>query len=365
VIQAWLKKWLRRPTGRQAVTVREVLWIKRGCFGVSALQAAASCVALLTIAPRANADPIMDVSGYKISLFGSGGGAVDGLAFDPTGDLYATDYSGGRVLRVAAPFAAGVNSFQVVAGGIPFPTDLAFDASGRPFVTSSTGSSSNVVQVFPTGQTSVFATGLSFPTSIGVYGSNLYVTASGDGTIERIDSSGRVHAFLSGFGGPNGPYGISFKPSGEFYFAVHQSGDVYEGDLNGATQLLANVGSSLGAIFTAVAPNGDLFVSDVATGTILVQTSGGGFSAFASGFLAKVNPPFIGPTDMAFDASGDMFVGDGGNIWEIQPLAAVPEPSSLLLLGYAGAIIAFRAGSHALSRRRACGHAACSFKLLP
>jgi sugar lactone lactonase YvrE len=242
------------------------------------------------------------------------------MAFSPAGDLYFTDYAGGRVLRVTAPFGPEINSFQVVATGIPFATDLTFGPSGRLFVTSSTSSSSDVVEVLPNGQTRVFATGLSFPTSLAAFGANLYVTASGDGTIRKIDPSGTVQPFRSGLAGPNGPYGITFDSAGNFYFAVHQSGAIYQGNLGGGTQLLGNL-SPLGAVFTELGPAGELYVADAQAGTVSVRFGSGSFTLFATGFKGKSTPPAIGPTGLAFDASGNMYVGDGPNVWRLSPSA--------------------------------------------
>lgn len=86
------------------------------------------------------ADPI-SVEGYEISLFSSGIGASAGMRFDADGALYVTDYGGGRILRVDSSGAA-----SVVASGVPYLTDIAFTASGRAFVASSTGPASTIYE---------------------------------------------------------------------------------------------------------------------------------------------------------------------------------------------------------------------------
>lgn len=289
----------------------------------------------LTLSGHAIATPVVSGSGYSIEALTTNLGAATGLAISPTSDLYFTDYQGGRVLKVTAPLGAGSKPYDVVATGISFPTDLAFTPDGRLFVTSSTSSNSDLLEVFPDGFNSVFASGLSFPTSVAYYGGFLFVTTSGNGSIVKIDLGGTVDTFLTGFSTPNGPFGLSITPSGILYFTNHGTGQLFRSDQAGQgragqTVLLGAV-SPFGATFTGVDNTGGIFVSDALLGEIY-KLDAGSLSLFASGFLGKSNPPVIGPNDMAFGSDGTMFVGDGGTIWRISS-NAIPEPHSLLLFG--------------------------------
>lgn len=271
--------------------------------------------------------PFLADSSYDISLFVAGAGAVDGMTFSKSGDLYFTDYAGGRILKVDSPFSAGANGYSVYATGIAYPTDVAFTSDERLLVTSSTSSLSDVLQVDPDGSTSVFATGLSFPTSISAYGDDLFVANSGNGTISRLDLGGVASTFLSGFSSPYGPYGVSFDPAGNLYFTDHGTGGIYRSDQSGNVDLLGSV-LSFGASFTGF--GGNLFVSDVLQGVVYRMDNAGNLTPFVSGLVGKSAPPVIGPTDIVFDGSGNMYVGDGSSIWKI---TAVPVPAAFWLFG--------------------------------
>jgi sugar lactone lactonase YvrE len=278
---------------------------------------------------RGLAAPIVQFPGYQVDLLASGVGAVTGLRFDASGDLYLTDYSGGRVLRIQAPFTAGLNSFDIYATGILFPTGLTFGFGGRLFVTSSTSDNSQVVEVLSDGSKQVFASGMPYPVDLVSFGDHLYVDGSGSGTIVRVDATGTVSPFLSGFSAPHGPFGISADELGNFYFTDHGTGGVFRADLLGNTELLGTT-SAFGATYTGVSPSGDVFVSDVLLGEVLRVDGPGSLSVFASEFTGKANPPVIGPSDIVFDTHGAMYVGDGDSIWRIRT-AQIPEPSGALL----------------------------------
>lgn len=275
------------------------------------------------------AAPVLTDSNYNISLFVTGAGAVDGMAFSNSGDLYFTDYQGWRILKVASPYTSGTNSYSVYATGVAYPTDLAFASDGRLLVTSSTSSSSNILQIAQGGTSSVFATGFSYPTSIASFGNNLFVANSGNGTISKVDLAGNVSGFLSGFSTPNGPFGNSFDSVGNLYFTDHGTGQVYRSDQSGNVQLLGAV-SPFGATFTGFGLGGNLFVSDVQQGKVYKINSSGNLSLFASGFVGKSSPPVIGPTDIVFDSAGSMYIGDGASIWKV---SAVPLPAAVWLFG--------------------------------
>ena len=151
------------------------------------------------------------------SVFGSVPGVPDnpianlGLAFDSTGNLYATA-SGAQTIYKFAPDGTrtvfvGPDAF---APG-EYPAGLAFDISGNLFVSIETLSdpgADSIVYFSPTGVKSPFATGLTTPRGLAFDSSgNLFVAEANaefrPGDILKFPSGGGMPTvFASGFGRP-------------------------------------------------------------------------------------------------------------------------------------------------------------------
>jgi sugar lactone lactonase YvrE len=272
----------------------------------------------LFLAAAAHADPVLEVPGYTVELLASGFGAATGMILSPSGELYVTDDAGFRVLRVRDPSSTGIHTPEVVATGVAYPNDLTFAFGGKLLVTSPSSDRSPIVQVLNDGSTQVFASGFSYPVGIATSGPYAYIANGGDGTISRLDRNGVSSTFLSGFGGPHGPFGVSFDAAGNLYFVVHGTGSVYKADRNGATQILGAV-SPFGGVFVAATQTGDVFVSDVLQGKVYFFDRTG-MHLFASGFAGKGNPPFNGPNDLVLSPSGTLYVADAQHVWRISPV---------------------------------------------
>jgi sugar lactone lactonase YvrE len=154
-------------------------------------------------------------SGERI-VFGSVPGVPDnptanlGLAFDSTGNLYATA-SGAQTIYKFAPDGTrtvfvGPDAF---APG-EYPVGLAFDSSGNLFVSIETFSdpgADSIVYFTPMGVKSTFATGLTTPRGLAFDSSgNLFVAEANaipDGDILKFPpGGGSPTVFASGFGRP-------------------------------------------------------------------------------------------------------------------------------------------------------------------
>jgi hypothetical protein len=251
------------------------------------------------------------------------------MTLSPSGDLfvtdYAGDYTGGRILRIEKPSSSKPRVAEVYATGIPNPDDLAFafgkgkKTSGknafRLFVANGT---SSLVEVSPDGTKTSFGAGFSFPIGVAVFGHDLYVGNSGDGTISRTDRNGVSSPYGPAFGGPNGVFGVTFDAVGNLYCVVHGTGQVYQVAPDGSSQLLGAV-TPFGGVFVATPPSGDyVLVSDVLAGSIYVIDATG-VRLFASGFAGKSNPPYNGPNDLVLDGS-ILYVADAGKVWRITPV---------------------------------------------
>ena len=275
------------------------------------------------------ASPVVLDSGYTVSLVASGLGSATGLAISPAGDIFiSTEGGSSSILRVDK----STNAVSTYATGFSYSDDLAFDTSGRLFVLSGTGAPRDLIQVFSNGTSSVYKTGFSY--TVGLAPTNdggLVLGNSGDGTISLVSSSGAVSTYLSGFGGPNGPFGVSLDDAGNLYFVQHGTGQVFMSTPDKSVSLLATL-TPFGPTFLDVSSSGAVFVSDSANATIY-KIDGGVVTTFATGFTGKSNPPGIGPSDLAFDSSGNLYIADADSLWKISPVAPVPESSTMLLLG--------------------------------
>jgi sugar lactone lactonase YvrE len=167
-------------------------------------------------------------------------GAVypNGVAFDVSGNLYATDPVHDTITKITP--AGTVSLFKSLPGG-SFPTGLAIDAGGDLYVANS--STDQINRITSTGTLSLFATlpgeapsseGLAFDA-----GGNLYVSRS-NGEIHKITSSGTVSLFVTLPPGSD-PIGLAFDGIGNLYAADGNSEKINRITPGGAVSLFATL----------------------------------------------------------------------------------------------------------------------------
>jgi DNA-binding beta-propeller fold protein YncE len=131
--------------------------------------------------------------------------ALYGLAFDPAGNLYASD----RFSNSVHKFSPTGQSLGEFATGLQDPIGLAFAANGNLFVANSTG---NTVGVYaPSGQLlNTLSSGLQHPYGLAV-GPDGTLFVSNDTTIHMFSSTGvDLGDFATGL---NAPWGLAFSPA--------------------------------------------------------------------------------------------------------------------------------------------------------
>jgi sugar lactone lactonase YvrE len=138
-----------------------------------------------------------------------------GLAFDEVGDLYVTNRADGEVLRVLQG-----EEVQLYATHLGIATGLAFDAEGAMYVGDRAGTiyripRPSLIETFAVLEPSVAAYHMAFGPD-----GNLYVTAPGLASSDRIyliDREGVVSPFFRGLGRPQG---LAFDTDGNLYVAA-------------------------------------------------------------------------------------------------------------------------------------------------
>lgn len=183
------------------------------------------------------------------SIFASNGlNEPFGLAFDSAGNLYAANAFDGTIEKFTAQGVA-----SVFASGLSGPTGLAFDSSGNLYV--SNLYENRINRITPGGVVSLFATnGLSVPWGLAFdRAGNLYVAneSAGNGAIEEFTPTGDGSVFATGLGDLSN---LAFDSAGNLY-AV--GGNVTRFDWsNGAL-------SHNGSIFAEIFASASIAIEDV------------------------------------------------------------------------------------------------------
>jgi sugar lactone lactonase YvrE len=284
--------------------------------------------------------PLWAVEGGRVTVTGTG------FSIDPLPDVriggvparltHASPHSlsaivppgldGGRTpIRVDS--APGETAYVDV--GVPLATGLhqvdnpAFDARGNLYVTfSGSRGQQSPVAVRPDGSREPFVSALPNPTSM-AFGPDgyLYVSSRFDGSVHRIDASGRATTFATDLGVA---CGIAFGPDGALYVG-DRSGSILRVD-GGAVTLFASLPPSVAAFHLAFGPDGSLFVA-----APTLSSRDAVYRITESGLVQEFYDGFGRPQGLAFDAQGALYVVDalaGSNgVYRFRPgLSGPPEP---------------------------------------
>jgi hypothetical protein len=179
----------------------------------------------------------------------------------------------------------------------------------------------SALQVTPAIQTAIGA-GLKTPSQVAVdAGDNTYVADSGLGAVVMYPKGyGAVAATATVGTGLTAPTGVAVDGAGDVFIA--DSGNVYEvpegaAGLNAAGQVTLKGGLGTGL---QLATDGfdDLFIADPANHRVVKLGNVGG----TFGPLTQAETDlggFNAPSALAVDQSGDLYVADGSNLFEVTP----------------------------------------------
>jgi uncharacterized protein (TIGR03437 family) len=239
---------------------------------------------------------------------GDGGAALDaqlnypnGLAFDKSGNLYIADTGNNRVRRISTDglitTVAGLGSFRSDpgAGGpairapLSAPFGVALDPAGNLYI----GDSRSISKVSPDGMIATL-------TECAVCG---YATGAG----LALDSTGNLYFASTAQVWKITPGGALLEVAG---LPCCQGG--FSGEGGPATQaILGGIGG------LAISSKGELFLADTLNSLVLRIAADGTIHTFAAGLL--------GPSGLAFDMSGNLYVAELGD-WSdaLQIVASSP-----------------------------------------
>ena len=271
------------------------------------------------------------------------GFVVDSLVFDRDGNLYGSDCSAGRIVRLNDAGGATV----VVGSG---PGGFSGGSSGD-------GGPATAARISCPHATAFDSAG------------TMYVTDHNSNLIRRVDEAGIISAFAGGGTGGDGgpatsaqidrPVGIAVDAAGNVYFSGYDN-RIRKVDTNGVITTLAGTGaagfagdggpasSALldGPAGLAFDPQGNLYVADSnnnrirridPSGTITTVAGTGASGEDGDGGPATA-ATLADPESVAFDAAGNLYVGDavGNRVRRISTEGVISAFAGTGAEGYAG-----------------------------
>ncbi len=236
-------------------------------------------------------------------------GGTGGVAVDDSGNIYVADFGvslsgapGTKVFKVKP-----TGEFSVFATGLVGASGNAFDSKGVLF--QSNIGANRISRIDQSGQVTTFtSSGFSLPVGIAIDSlDNLFVCNCGNNTIRKVTPAG-VSTQFAASGLFNCPNGITFDDSGNLYVANFSNGSVLKVDPSGTVSFFATIpGNNNGHIVFA---NGDLYVAARGAGQVYKITLSGAVTLLAgTGTRAIQDGPFLQasfslPNDIAVDPTG-------------------------------------------------------------
>jgi hypothetical protein len=294
------------------------------------------------------------------------------VAVDASGNVFIADYSNNAVREVRTdgtivPVAGDGTPGHGGDGGparsaqLNNPTNLTFDAAGDLFI-SEWGGNSDVREIRTDGTiTTVAGNGssgyggdggratlaqLSGPSELAFDAAgNLYIADSGNNAVRRVGTDGTITTVAGvgtqGYGGDGGlatlaqlsnPTGVSVDSAGNLFIADSGNNAIRRVDTNGIITTVAGDGAAgydgNGGRATAAHlsnpsdvnfdASGNLLIADSGNTVIRSISSGGTITTVAGtgtwgGKGPATQAQLFGPTGLAADAAGDLFIADSGS----------------------------------------------------
>ena len=256
-----------------------------------------------------------------------------GLAIDSAGSIFVTDFSnnriqkvtsGGTVSTLAGSGSAGSTDGTGATASFNGPTGVTVDSAGNVIITEYTNNSLRRISTAAATYGQVTTLG-SFAGACGAavdLSGNIYVSETGNHRIRKVTPGGTITT-LAGSGSVGSTDGVSSAASFNYPngIAIDSAGNIFVADyINNRIRMVTSAG-------------------------VVSTLAGNGAAAFADGLAT--NASFNAPKGVAVDSSGNVFVADYGNncIRIITTVNGVSTVSTLAGNGADGAGISFNGPS--------------------
>jgi sugar lactone lactonase YvrE len=351
-------------------------------------------------------NPISIIAGLNTgpSFSGDGGSAIyaglnepTGLNFDSNGDLYIADSKNHRIRKIA--FASGIISTIVGTGSAYFsgegsisvyaslntPMSISFAGNGDILIadqknlrvrkiTNATNTINSIAGYGIVGSTNSLPGNLSvnFPRGLAFdSNNNLYFADSENNKIRKINYSdgsiltvaGNGVAGGSGDNGPavnaqlNYPLDVALDPTGNIYFVdgnsyrirmINVSSGIISTIAGSSPGFSGDGGPAINAQMLprgiAIAPNGDIYIAEMANNRIrkitvstgvITTIAGTGIAGFSGDGGAAISANLSSPTNLIVNNSGEIYFSDSGNA-RIRKISATGIISTIAGTGTSG-----------------------------
>lgn len=168
----------------------------------------------------------------------------DALSLDAEGNLFASEYYGGDITRIAPD-----GTMSNFAGGLLNPNGTTFDSQGNLYVAEAGGN--RVWKLPPDSAPEVLVSGITNPTGVVFDASgNLLIAQYSLSRIAIRAPDGTLSTFMTG-GDLNGPVGLQMDPEGNLYIGNFNDGKILKRTPAGAISVIGDVPGWLGFIALA------------------------------------------------------------------------------------------------------------------
>ena len=236
----------------------------------------------------------------------------DGLAVDASGFIYASRYYGTTVTKISP-----TGETSVFSSGFGSPNAIAFDNEGNLIVPNATGN--KVHRVFKDGTKEVILPNIQNPTGIAVDSiGNIFISQYSLSRISKLDTAGTLTTFLTG-GKLNGPVTLIFDEQEDLFIGNFNDGKILKYSFeNDEVSEIADIPGWLGSftltdstIYATAFENHSIYKINK-DGSKQSIFSGNGVSGKRDGNLSRAR--FDGPNGIVVSNTGDtLFISDFGS----------------------------------------------------